>query len=64
MAHFCRHFGWLFGRKDQRTLAAFGKTGVMVLIGRHRITWNPLNDENPSQDGWLHRVDFAEWRLL
>ncbi|MFN8221227.1 MAG: hypothetical protein U0S12_13980 [Fimbriimonadales bacterium] len=29
-----------------------------------RVTWNPLNDENPSQDGWLHRVDFAEWRLL
>lgn len=28
---------------------------------RSRITWSPINDEDPSQDGWLHDVDFAGW---
>lgn len=28
---------------------------------RARVTWNPINDEDPSQDGWLHRVDLAQF---
>lgn len=30
---------------------------------RARITWNPINDEDPAQDGWLHRVDAFRWDL-
>lgn len=30
---------------------------------RSRITWLPINDEDPSQDGWLHNVDVFRWRL-
>lgn len=26
-----------------------------------RLTWSPVNDEDPSQDGWLHEVDLATW---
>ena len=28
---------------------------------RARITWQPINDEDPSQDGWLHCVDRVRW---
>lgn len=30
---------------------------------RVRISWNPINDEDPAQDGWLHNADFAEWTV-
>ena len=29
---------------------------------RARISWNPINDEDPSQDGWLHYLDYFAWR--
>lgn len=29
-----------------------------------KVRWSPINDENPSQDGWQHRVDVAKWTLL
>lgn len=30
---------------------------------RARITWAPINDEDPSSDGWLHYVDQVQWTL-
>ncbi|MFN8220115.1 MAG: hypothetical protein U0S12_08310 [Fimbriimonadales bacterium] len=30
---------------------------------RARITWAPINDEAPSQDGWLHCIDTAKWTI-
>ena len=30
---------------------------------RAKIRWTPINDENPSQDGWLHSVDVAKWTI-
>ena len=35
-------------------------TGAM----QARITWSPVNDEDPSQDGWLQCVDQAQWRVV
>ena len=29
-----------------------------------RVTWGPVNDEDPSQDGWNHCVDVAKWTLV
>ncbi len=29
-----------------------------------RIQFSPINDEDPSLDGWLHSIDFVEWRKL
>ncbi|HMS53923.1 MAG TPA: hypothetical protein PKA27_00855 [Fimbriimonadaceae bacterium] len=26
-----------------------------------RMSWLPINDEDPAQDGWLHEIDFAGW---
>lgn len=26
-----------------------------------RISWSPINDEDPSQDGWLHSIDAVSW---
>lgn len=26
-----------------------------------RITWQPINDEDPAQDGWLQAVDTVTW---
>nr|HMS57145.1 hypothetical protein [Fimbriimonadaceae bacterium] len=26
-----------------------------------RVTWAPINDEDPSQDGWLHSLDLVGW---
>lgn len=28
-----------------------------------RITWQPINDEDPSQDGWLHKIDVVQWTV-
>ena len=28
-----------------------------------RINWEPINDEDPSQDGWVHSSDLAKWSL-
>ena len=30
---------------------------------RSRVTWSPINDEDPSQDGWLQCVDLAKWSM-
>jgi hypothetical protein len=30
---------------------------------RAEITWGPINDEDPSQDGWIHCIDLATWRV-
>lgn len=29
-----------------------------------RFHWQPINDEDPSQDGWLHRLDYVRWRVV
>lgn len=29
-----------------------------------RIRWTPINDEDPSQDGWLHALDKVAWSPL
>jgi hypothetical protein len=34
-----------------------GSSGQMKL----RVTWAPINDEDPTQDGWLHYVDVVRW---
>lgn len=26
-----------------------------------RVTWQPINDEDPAIDGWEHAVDLAQW---
>lgn len=31
---------------------------------RFRISWQPINDEDPAQDGWGHRVDKAGWTAV
>lgn len=28
-----------------------------------RATWRPINDEDPSQDGWLHTIDQIQWKV-
>lgn len=30
---------------------------------RARIRWTLINDENPTQDGWLHSIDRAYWTI-
>ncbi len=30
-------------------------------IMESRFNWSPINDEDPSQDGWLHEIDLAAW---
>ena len=30
---------------------------------RARITWQPVNDEDAANDGWLHSVDLATWTI-
>ena len=31
---------------------------------RAKVGWNPINDEDPAQDGWLHHLDVAKWTLV
>lgn len=30
---------------------------------RARVRWQPINDEDPAQDGWLHSIDRAVWNV-
>lgn len=30
---------------------------------RAQISWQPINDEDPSQDGWLLQADYAHWTV-
>lgn len=30
---------------------------------QYRVTWSPINDEDPSQDGWPHRLDVVRWHI-
>lgn len=30
---------------------------------RARVTWQPVNDEDAANDGWLHSVDLATWTI-
>ncbi|HMS56265.1 MAG TPA: hypothetical protein PKA27_12775 [Fimbriimonadaceae bacterium] len=30
---------------------------------RSKVAFGPINDEDPSQDGWLHCFDVVEWEL-
>lgn len=48
-------------------------TGRMYLAGtqfidagmlKSKVRWAPINDEDPSQDGWLHNVDVARWNVF
>ncbi|HMS54647.1 MAG TPA: hypothetical protein PKA27_04540 [Fimbriimonadaceae bacterium] len=27
------------------------------------LAWSPINDEDPSQDGWLQSTDWIQWRI-
>ena len=36
-----------------------GPAGII----KARVTWQPINDEDPTQDGWLHAIDVATWTL-
>lgn len=29
-----------------------------------RVRWVPINDEDPTQDGWLHSIDQIQWRIV
>lgn len=29
-----------------------------------KAKWLPINDEDPSQDGWLHQIDVARWNVM
>lgn len=29
-----------------------------------KLIWNPINDEDPAQDGWLHSIDELSWELF
>ncbi len=28
------------------------------------VNWAPINDEDPSQDGWIHAIDLAKWTVI
>lgn len=46
---------------DLTTTAATYVSSSGVMNGR--VMWMPINDEDPSQDGWLHSVDMFKVRL-
>lgn len=40
--------------------AAVGSSGELASM----VEWYPINDEDPSQDGWIHCVDQATWVVV
>ncbi|MFN8220784.1 MAG: hypothetical protein U0S12_11725 [Fimbriimonadales bacterium] len=43
------------------TMAPYVQTGTKQV--RARVRFNPINDESPAVDGWLHRLDLARWTI-
>ncbi|HMS55951.1 MAG TPA: hypothetical protein PKA27_11175 [Fimbriimonadaceae bacterium] len=43
------------------TSAAAYVSGALQV--RIRLSWSPINDEDPAQDGWLHNVDQVLWNV-
>ena len=31
---------------------------------RSRVRWQPINDDDPSQDGWYLSIDWCRWRIV
>lgn len=31
---------------------------------RAQVRWQPVNDDEPAQDGWFHMIDRCAWRVL
>jgi hypothetical protein len=31
---------------------------------RIQLIWDPINDEDPTQDGWIHRLDLVQWVIV
>lgn len=52
---------------DRRTEFTVSTTPANFVSGagavRCRLKWEPINDEDPSQDGWLHSIDQVEWTI-
>lgn len=42
---------------NENTASYIDPLGVMRL----RVIWGPINDEAPTQDGWLHSIDLVRW---
>ena len=42
------------------TPAAFIKADKEV---KARVSFGPINDEDPAQDGWTHEIDMARWKF-
>jgi hypothetical protein len=39
---------------------------MIVNDDRHmmvQVSWSPINDEDPSQDGWPHQLDRCNWTV-
>lgn len=61
----------VFGRTSTVTTSAFSATLTSNLGDyrdgngdvRARLAWSPINDEDPSVDGWLHKVDQFFWSI-
>ena len=47
------------GGADSPLAAARFRNGSGIM--QSRFIWSPVNDEDPSQDGWLHEIDLAAW---
>lgn len=43
------------------TMTPYVQTGTKQV--RARVRFNPINDESPAVDGWLHRLDLARWTI-
>lgn len=47
------------------TITATSNTPATFVSGTNRatarVTWQPINDEDPALDGWEHAVDLAKW---
>ncbi len=50
-----------FNKKSIATPGRYVTPGGAI---RARLTWRPINDEDPAADGWLHSVDFAAFRAV
>lgn len=51
---------------DQRTITANLPTPTYMGSGREvgfRVRWAPINDEDPSVDGWLLDLDYIRWNF-
>lgn len=67
LARYLSFAGYVAGIGDETNTVVVNNNAASYVSDagdmRAQVRWLPLNDEDPAQDGWMLRADYAHWFL-